>query len=80
MPHEPTEACDADHCYSHHEDEPIQGGSYYRICGECFHLYPTVDDLRAAYVAEATKIDPAVAKVSPPVEKIVFCPLCTHDW
>ncbi len=44
--HEPTQACERFHCYSHHEDEPTTG---YVVCGECFHAYATAGELRRTY-------------------------------
>jgi hypothetical protein len=50
VPHEPTDVCAGDHCFSCHEDEPImEGEKAYRVCGECFHVYWTARDLRRAY-------------------------------
>lgn len=46
--HGPGLVCDPDHCYSCGVDEPM-GGSDYRICPECFHVYRTARALRRAY-------------------------------
>lgn len=80
MPHRPTKACDADHCYSHDEDEPMRTGDYI-LCGECFHVFRTGEELVAAYLdnwplKEIPK--PDAATVNP--DKITFCPHCLHDF
>lgn len=69
MPHDPAAACEALHCYIHHEDEPAEGA--YLLCGECFHAYRTAAELEDAY-----------AEVLPrrPASLIMFCPLCGHDF
>jgi hypothetical protein len=46
--HEPSAVCHEIHCYVHNVDEPGPG---YLGCGECFHLYRTVGELRRAYRA-----------------------------
>lgn len=77
MPHEPTAECATMHCAHHNEDEPGPG---YLACLECFHLYETEADLQAAYVDASVAIDPAVSRAAPHVSKILFCPLCGHDF
>ena len=47
VPHEPTNACAAVHCHSHHVDEPSLPA--YVACNECGHVYRTSGELRAAY-------------------------------
>jgi|SRR5882757_234552 len=46
--HEPSWRCDDLHCYSHNVDE-LRIGRPYRVCGECFHVYPTRYALRRDY-------------------------------
>lgn len=71
---------DPDQCLVHGL-EPVPPTGYYTICGECYHCYPTGDDLRAAYRREIQRmfdyIDPLTV---PPVEDITFCQECTHDF
>jgi hypothetical protein len=45
------------HCFIHHEDEPIPAGGAYIVCFECKHVYPTDQDLVAAYQREYTRLD-----------------------
>lgn len=66
-----------DQCYIHGH-EPIPDG-YFKICGECWHVFPTAqalidDDLavRREYLGPAMGPDP--------VEDIHICPHCTHDF
>jgi hypothetical protein len=54
-PHQPTDACRDDHCYSCGVDEPL-GRRYYILCGECFHVYYTKGALRRAYRREMWRI------------------------
>lgn len=79
MPHEPTDACRDDHCAYHNDDEPATKETY-RICAECFHAFQTAEDLQNAYVDQMVAIDPAVSRALPHPNRILFCPLCTHDW
>lgn len=92
MRHDPTDECQADHCYSCHEDEPAKGA--YLVCGECFHAYRTKGALRREYRRGACRTGrralPWAPKVSwwalgwklatTRVSKIFFCPLCLHDF
>jgi hypothetical protein len=78
IPHEPTDACHDSHCYWHHVDEPADGA--YRVCFECRHVYPTAEDLRAAFASEISPDLDDPAAEPPPAEQIYACPLCAHDW
>lgn len=81
MPHHAEEACKNVHCYSHEEDEPDD--PCYRVCGECFHVFPTAADLVRDHNAE---VQVMMAKwggsllVAADVEEIFSCPWCSHDW
>lgn len=88
MPHEPTRACEADHCYLHNEDEPA--GASAIVCGECGHAYP---DVVALVTADAQlrldlQLTPllaeAVADVLEHPDKIFqlipTCAHCAHDF
>jgi hypothetical protein len=90
-PHEPSNDCNADHCYSHMVDEP---GSGYLLCGECGHLYRTKGELRRAYRREFLRINShgwfgmerlprwkVWWKILTIREKdIYFCQHCIHDF
>jgi hypothetical protein len=51
--HQPTGACQRDHCYSHGVDEPINNRPYYLACGECYHLFRTRWNLWADHLRTA---------------------------
>lgn len=90
-PHAPDDACkvgDLDHCDAHAVDEPL-GSDPFRVCGECFHVFPTVDALLADHAALVERLNgeqlpftpyapPLVAKTDP--AQITCCPHCAHDW
>jgi len=87
MPHPPTDGCADDHCYFHHEDEPLVPGSiYYIVCGECMHLYRTAGELERAYVENMPQPGPDAngfvwPEIRPqPAEEIFFCPYCAHNF
>lgn len=65
------------HCYMHHSDESPEGA--WRICGECFHVYRSPEDLQREWTDNAPPDLPG-RETPPPVENIYFCPLCVHDW
>lgn len=71
-PHSPYDpACSSqEHCYSHEVDEPAAGA--FKVCFECFHIYPTVEDL----VREDAFWHDGVRR---PVEEIYVCAHCSHD-
>lgn len=74
-PHEPSPECGDDHCYSHNIDEPF-GPNSYRVCGECGHVFDTAEDLIEDFNSEMPEgLPPEVD-----VQKINFCPWCTHDF
>lgn len=74
-----------DWCYGCMRSEPIPPGGAYRICGECFHVYETADDLIRIYNAEGDRLadqhpeEPRSPWVTDP-EAIFFCPVCIHDF
>jgi hypothetical protein len=52
LTHEPQDACNGQHCWSHDVDEPIQDGEkVYISCFECGHVYRTKGELRRRYLA-----------------------------
>lgn len=84
--HEPTDACNNDHCYTHHVDEP---GTGYIVCPECWHVYQTARELRREYRRNRPGIEwrewrwlPAYLwrLLTVRASKIPFCPLCMHDF
>lgn len=79
-PHDPGPECGDLHCCYHHVDEPADGA--YRVCGECFHVYPTAETLREAWAvtAEGYGLPPGTDVIAPPAEQIYGCPYCVHDW
>lgn len=87
MPHEPTSACEADHCAFHNEDEPAGAGAI--VCGECLHTYPTPEDLYAvdAQLRADLNLTPVplagitTADFQAAVDAYIYvCPLCAHDF
>jgi len=65
-------------CYFHGE-EPIPEGAY-RVCGECWHCYPTEKDLLDTYNTELARVNQEPDSPVTNPDDIYFCPLCTHDW
>lgn len=82
--HEPTAACEADHCYIHHEDEPSLAAGI--VCGECGHAYRDVKDLMRADQQTRLSVGlPPYAPVGPVDMDNVFkhypvCAYCAHDF
>jgi len=78
--HQPTEQCDAVHCYVHGVDEP---GPFVLVCGECRHGWPTGGDLVADFNSEVVDVLNAKFGQDKPhtddPDDIWFCPLCGHD-
>ena len=70
---------DAEHCHVHGR-EPMDGDPY-RVCGECWHAFPTETDLRAAdaqmcaELRDVTGLDTPRPSAGP----VTVCPYCTHD-
>ena len=83
-PHQPHGVCpgrdDADWCWFHYAREPVdpEVGSFL-ICGECFHLYATADELIDAWAEMALRVG---IEGPPPRDAaaILFCPYCAHDF
>jgi hypothetical protein len=91
--HEVSDACKLDHCFAHDIDEPIPVDvTPYRVCGECFHYFPSGWALRRDYLRDALRS--SYLKTIPIKEQasylrhvlthraanIRFCPHCLHDW
>jgi len=89
MPHEPTRACDADHCYIHNEDEPAESALAI-VCGECGHMYPdavelVTADARLRQELELTPLPVGAVSFVLTAPESVFqviptCPTCAHDF
>lgn len=87
-PHEPTVACESEHCYIHHVDEP----DGFMACFECKHSYVTPRDLwvaliRAKLAAELIDSEEAQrmflihnSEMNRLVGQITYCPVCGHDF
>jgi hypothetical protein len=95
VPHEPTEACGAVHCHSHHVDEPADPA--YIVCFECGHVYRTARELRQEYRSAWTGfLRNAIGDASigdqlqtawfwllsrfARARSITFCQHCIHDF
>jgi hypothetical protein len=92
--HEPTDACNDIHCYSHMVDELGPG---YLACLECGHMYRTAGELRRAYRAALWRTWHDHRRLFGPdfgsglaatlwrmatvrASKIYFCQHCLHDF
>jgi hypothetical protein len=72
-----------------HGYEPVPE-KYFRICGECGHVYLSAEELLAADAAVVAAIAqsagaagdtiPAELHAAQTVSQVHCCPLCTHDW
>lgn len=77
----PEPACDKMHCYSHGEDEPQE--PCYRMCGECYHVFPTAADLVRDHNEEVRiMMDKwgGSLLVATDVADIFSCPHCVHNF
>jgi hypothetical protein len=80
-----TDCVQVEHCISHDEDEKITSGTF-KVCFECFHVFPTIKDLVDA--EEAMRKEMADAGYETYKKNLsVFstleirsCPFCSHDW
>lgn len=74
-----------DYCYSCKRHEPLPP-EYYRMCGECFHVFETEKGLVESHNALIRSMAVAVPGQDerPPYAKlggpIWSCPLCLHDF
>jgi hypothetical protein len=66
-----------EHCYSHNAHEPIPE-KYYRICGECWHVFVTPEELMAEHNNRLDEVGAPLGGCT--VDQIPCCPLCTHDF
>lgn len=67
----------ADEC-AIHGHEPIPK-DYYRVCGECGHVFVTADELVSKDLAMHHAVGLLDAQPRDP-ERIEVCPECTHDF
>lgn len=44
------------HCFSCNKDEQVPPGGAFAICPECYHVYPSPEDLKKAYLRKAFEI------------------------
>lgn len=91
-PHPQDEHCntaDLDHCLSHGVDESEAGA--YRICPECWHVFPSAAALLADHAALVERLNAAppappsglfggqmAAETDP--ERVRYCAHCGHDF
>lgn len=76
----PTEDVDPDngphsgegYCYFHDSYEP--DNPCYRICGECFHVYPTAENLIDVYNTVGRELEQFVKRMGVPSHQCT--PLC----
>lgn len=75
-------------CWSHCQIEVFTETSL-RMCGECWHVFQSEQELIDAYNDNAPKeplLAPGDTEPTPPpepvtsVDQIFFCPHCIHDW
>lgn len=85
MPHNPTPACEADHCSFHNEDEPSLASTI--VCGECGHAFQDVQALARQDAVMRSQVGmPPLAIIGPiPEGPDLFrlfpvCPFCSHDF
>ena len=63
------------HCWEHHKDETTDETPFI-VCGECWHIYQTAQELETLY-NEEVKANGGPWRT---VTDIFFCPLCIHDF
>lgn len=80
-----------DYCWYHHALEPMTATTY-RVCGECFHVFETAQELVDAHnvVIDQINNEPrergyksmnlAARKTVETVHLIYACPFCVHDF
>ncbi|HWO66057.1 MAG TPA: hypothetical protein VNO31_39100 [Umezawaea sp.] len=78
MPHEPTQACEQDHCYWHNEDEPATGVADGVLCHECLHWFPTVQAVRECEAELRVRLGLPLKVITD--DELTSCPLCGHSF
>jgi hypothetical protein len=66
------------YCWSHNRYEDLNENTH-TVCGECFHAFPTVEELVADFNRKVTADDQPDLTVDE-VDSIFFCPHCIHDF
>lgn len=69
-------------CYGCMRCEPLREGDYL-VCGECFHVFRTSEELVSADVAIAQRVAEWNGFDEPdprPADQIASCPVCAHDF
>ncbi len=71
-----------DYCFSCNAHEPLEP-TYYRVCGECLHVFRTEADLLLLHneILDELSVSAvtAVKKVTSG-EQVFSCPKCIHDF
>ena len=60
-----------------HGYEPLPE-KYYLVCGECWHVYVTEQDLMNEHDKLVEELGLTVFEVK--AEQVHICPLCAHDF
>lgn len=60
-----------------HGWEPVSE-RYYLICGECWHVFVTADELLTGH--DQRLVEVGVPPGRDTADQITVCPLCTHDF
>lgn len=61
-----------------HGPEPIPEGAF-RVCGECWHCWPTADDFEADVETMFAEVGVYGELSGDPID-LPYCPLCAHDF
>lgn len=82
-------------CWGHMACEPLPAdNSHYQVCGECFHVFVSADELLTMHNEKSKEAydkwasDPVFGVVGKPqpfqpetdVNNVYFCPVCVHDF
>lgn len=74
-------------CQIHHVIEVYLHGRDYKVCGECWHVWPTEADFRRDCEALAMEMNTSPWRGNDPewttpddLSKVYSCPLCSHDF
>lgn len=83
VPHSAIVDCFDHHCWAHDVDEPPRAGDH-SVCGECFHIFRTADELLAANADRTRELQNALELTTPlypatDPAQVFACPFCSHD-
>ena len=69
-----------DLCMEHYQHESAEGA--HRVCGECFHVYGTAEELLTETNRTLSHYGPGMGPGRPITdpEQVYSCPLCAHDF